>query len=84
MNHEELLKVIDEVGYCVENGHTLLKTEITDLIKALRAVVEWHKSDQYGYCIGCDNRCGCYEGDIGQYNTWESCPTIAAIEKALQ
>lgn len=43
MTHDELLATIDEVGYCLENGHTLLRTEITDLIKALRAVIELHK-----------------------------------------
>jgi hypothetical protein len=61
--------------------------------KALRAVVElhkpawWNSSDtdiKDAHCAGCDNRCGCYEGDILDYNKWENCPTIQAIEKELK
>ena len=56
---------------------------------ALRAVVELHKPEPFGLvpsgfiCAGCDNRCGCYEGDILSYNDWFTCPTIKAIEKEL-
>ena len=50
---------------------------------ALRAVVELHKPNEWGDCNGCDNRCGCYEGDIMNYNKWETCPTIKAIGKEL-
>ena len=63
-----------------------------DFLLALRAVVELHKPAWYNsrdtdikdaHCAGCDNRCGCYEGDILGYNRWENCPTIQAIEKEL-
>ena len=78
MNHEELLKVIDEVGYCVENGHTLLRTEITDLIKALRAIVELHKPQRYRTPLY--QKTGCLVCEVPDY----PCLTIQAIEAALQ
>ena len=58
-------------------------------IHALKAVVELHKPEPFSLvpsgfiCAGCDNRCGCYEGDILSYNDWFTCPTIQAIEKEL-
>ena len=62
--------------FLIDNTHEQLR-------KALRAVVELHKPDQYGDCAGCDNRCGCYEGDIMNLNKWETCPTIQVIEREL-
>ena len=80
MTHDELLVKINEE----------LATDYADAcgnfpigLNALRAVVELHKPNRYGDCIGCDNRCGCYEGDILGYNKWETCPTIQAIKKEL-
>ena len=78
MTHEELLAKIDHMwddnfDY-VASCHT----------NALRAIVELHKPDEYGDCLGCENRCGCYEGDILEFNKWKTCPTIQAIEKELK
>ena len=72
MTHDELLNTIGHWNW-VEPG----------AINALHAVVELHKPDQYGDCAGCDNRCGCFEGDVMDLNKWETCPTIQAIEKGL-
>lgn len=82
VKHEELLDRIAQAGLGPE-GNVMP----THLVLALRAVVEWHRPVEVRFgqplCKGCDDRCGCYEGDMGQYNTWESCPTIAVIEKEL-
>lgn len=78
MTHDELLAKL-----------WILPADVTELqhgakaVQALRAVVKLHKPDQYGDCAGCDNRCGCFEGDIMGCNKWETCPTIEAIEKGL-
>ncbi len=83
MTHKDLLAKIeiriadfcdDEKDFC----------DVCSSWKALRAVVELHRPMEYGSCYGCDDRCGCYEGDLGDYNKWETCPTIQAIEKELQ
>jgi hypothetical protein len=80
MTHEELLQEINErLGKC---DCSSCNYEYAGFI-ALRAVVELHKPNEFGDCIGCDNRCGCYQGDIMDYNKWETCPTIQAIEKEL-
>ena len=84
MNHEELLAKINDVGHSVEYGHGIDTSRIVKQLSALQAVVELHKPDSNGDCLGCDNRCGCYEGDILDYNIWETCPTIQVIEKELQ
>jgi len=44
--------------------------------KALRAVVELHKPDKFGDCVGCDN-------PLSPTNWCYPCPTIQAIEKEL-
>ena len=75
MTHDELLAKMD---FSTEKELPPVK-----LYSALRAVVELHKPDENGYCIGCDDRCGCYEGDMTNKNTWITCPTIKAIEKEL-
>ena len=83
MNHEELLKVIDEVGYCVENGHTLLRTEITDLTKALRAVVELHKP--FNFETGPDEYVSvCKHCQLGAVGDTYPCETINAIQEHLK
>ena len=76
MKHEELLAKI-------KNFEADDELDASVSMYALRAVVELHKPNEHGDCLGCDNRCGCYEGDILDYNTWETCPTIQAIEKEL-
>lgn len=43
-------------------------------------VVALHVADKHGRCVGCDNRCGCYEGDLDGINTWETCPTLEALK----
>ena len=81
MTHDELLDCIDKFDAAVIIGQPA--------IKALRSVVELHKPKPFGLipsgfiCAGCDNRCGCYEGDMGNYNDWFTCPTIQAIKKGL-
>ena len=80
MTHDELLAKINAelaTNYADECGNFPIG------LKALHAVVELHKPNKWGDCNGCDNRCGCYEGDIMNYNKWETCPTIEAIEKEL-
>ena len=83
MTHDELLARIDlqEARWSDERTH-----------KALRAVVELHRpmwwsndnsSLEDANCFGCDDRCGCNEGDFGGLNRWITCPTIQAIEKEL-
>jgi hypothetical protein len=83
MTHDELLAELTDTDP--------VYTRAT-LYSALRAVVELHRPAWYNsrdteikdaYCAGCDERCGCWEGDIMTRNTWESCPTIKAIEKEL-
>ena len=79
MTHDELLELIKPM---TNNDAIFMKD-------AIRAVVELHKPEPFGLvpsgfiCAGCDNRCGCYEGDILSYNDWFTCPTIKAIEKEL-
>jgi len=84
MTHDELLehinKDIDQGGFATACGEWFSARSLF----ALRAVVELHKPDKYGECVGCKNRCGCYEGDLQNYNTYATCPTIQAIEKELE
>ena len=71
MTHDELLWAINSVvesGPCETVGHY-------SSAKALRAVVELHKSKDDG--LTCDE-CTASETE------WYPCPTIQAIEKELQ
>ena len=89
MTHEELLAKMDDFNVALSNGFGDVKV-IIGSVNAVRAVVELHKPEPFGLdpsgfiCAGCDNRCGCYEGDILSHNDWFTCPTIKAIEKELQ
>ena len=87
MTHEELLTKISDLG---DNCLGIMAGAV--MSDALCAVVELHKPAFWNsretdineaYCAGCDDRCGCYEGDILSYNKWINCPTIQAIEKVL-
>ena len=75
MTHEELVAILNPT-----DTNFPVKSPI-QVLDALRAVVELHKPNQYGDCSGCDNRCGCFEGDIMDYNKWETCPTINVIKE---
>ena len=88
MTHEELLDKLQE-SYVMNlrigsDGYYHNAQEL----KALRAVVELHKPNKYGWCSHCaedecwgchtwgsDDNCGC----MPKY----PCPTIQAIEKEL-
>ena len=82
MTHDELLAAVQF------NKQTLESSDRNS--EALRAVVELHKPVKFGLipsrfiCGGCDNRCGCYEGDMGNLNDWFTCPTIQAIQEQLK
>lgn len=84
MTHDELLAKLPRI----EPAWDMNKEQVWRN-NALRAVVELHKpiEDKWmssGFaCAGCKNRCGCYEGDMGAENDWDTCPTIQAIEKEL-
>lgn len=86
MTHEELLAEINKQEYSDYKSWGSIPEWP---YKTIRAVVELHKPEPFGLvpsgfiCGGCDNRCGCYEGDILSYNDWFTCPTIKAIEKEL-
>ena len=73
MTHEELLAKLKPTDLPFPTYSP------NSVVNALVAVVELHKPDKNGYCIGCDDRCGCYEGDMTNKNTWITCPTIKAI-----
>lgn len=79
MTHDELLQKIDDE---ISNGLGLMA--VATLGEGLKAVVELHSPDKFGHCIGCDDRCGCYEGDITNQNIWITCPTIEAIIKGME
>ena len=84
MTHEELLtKLSHEI-----TDYFALNYKHNNYYKALRAVVELHKPNKYGWCSHCaedecwgchtwgsDDNCGC----MPKY----PCPTIQAIEKEL-
>ena len=78
MTHEELLQKLADIAHN-KDAHEARN----DYLLALRAVVELHRPMEYGSCYGCDDRCGCYEGDLGDYNKWDTCPTIQSIQKEL-
>jgi len=59
---------------------TMPVEELRKLTQAVARVRELHKPDKHGACEGCKNRCGCYEGDMDHLNTWETCPTIKALD----
>jgi hypothetical protein len=63
---------------------TYFQAIANELQEAIDRVRELHKPDENGRCVGCDSRCGCYTGDIKEYNTWETCPTIKALNNEVQ
>ena len=80
MTHDELLDKVTN------------RAALEDCWMALQKVVEFHRPAWWNsrdtdikdaYCYGCENRCGCYEGDILDYNKWESCPTLYTIKEVL-
>lgn len=87
MTHEELLAKLKPTDT------PFPRYSPNSVVNALVAVVELHKPAFWNgrdtdikeaYCAGCDDRCGCWEGDIMNNNKWETCPTIQAIEKELK
>ena len=85
MTYDELLKQIHD------KWHSNYERQDVFYI-ALRAIVEFHRPAWWNsrdtdikdaYCYGCENRCGCYEGDILDYNKWETCPTLYTIREVL-
>ena len=53
--------------------------QITKADAALARVVQLHRPNEWGKCVGCSGRCGCFEGDMDHLNTHDTCPTIKAI-----
>ena len=54
--------------------------EYKEMREAIARVRELHKPASDGRCLGCDNRCSCFEGDMANWNRWETCPTIQALD----
>ena len=76
MTNEELLqKINDRLNECTTHDYAPANLAI-----ALRKVVELHKPNEYGNCLGCPTH---GEFACGLDNEWKHCPTIRAIEAEL-
>ena len=72
-------KSVGGAFHCWSCSDFLLR--IRDLEKTIQRIRDLHtQGDVYDECKGCDNRCGCWEGDCREWNTWETCPTIKALD----
>jgi hypothetical protein len=74
MTHDELLADINKYCSDIESG---LRWEPDCYIKALRAVVEWHKPNPIPDWVPTEEKLMCWCAHI------YPCPTIKAIEKEL-